>query len=396
MFRRFLPLPILLLAACQAGTDTVGGGGGSGVPPTPPAFPPPAPLDGGVWMKGDLHLHSDHSSDAADNPLPILIDLAETVGMDYFLITDHDNHVNGDIAGNTWADPAYRSDSMVMLYGAEWTTHRGHGDTISALPYDHQRFYDARDALDTEIGALADELGFHFSANHPSGDDHWGFSLDIVDSIEVWNSAIWSTNAAALMVWDDQLKAGRKVTGRGGSDAHHSYTAPAATWTSNVYQGFANNVGTPTTWVYARERSADAVVQALTAGRVAISATSASARVEFSADLDADGEADLMMGDVGRASGQPVSFRVDLADDGNPLGVYSVRVIKDGAEFGVFRTAGSSVSFTDTPPADARSYYRVEVQGLPAPYPQVPGAVLLAAGTVGLSNPIYFNFQPLR
>ena len=79
---------------------------------------PPAPT--GEWLRGDLHLHSSHSTDALDNPVDVVIARAEGLGMDYFVFTDHDNHVNGAIT--TWSDPLYASDQMVMLYGTEFTT----------------------------------------------------------------------------------------------------------------------------------------------------------------------------------------------------------------------------------------------------------------------------------
>ncbi|TAJ52803.1 MAG: histidinol-phosphatase [Nevskiaceae bacterium] len=382
-----LVLPILLVA-CQDGAPSTAEDGSS------PAPVPPS-LTEGVWLKGDLHLHSHHSSDAT-SPLPVLIRAAEAVGMDYFIATDHDNHVEGDVAGHTWADPDYRSDSMLMLYGAEWTTHRGHGNTISASPYDHQSFYDIRDALDTEIGAVAERLGFHLSACHPAGGDAWSFSYDFADGLEVWNSAIWSTNSGAMVVWDDLLKSGRRLTGRGGSDAHHGPTGgdPSA-WTYNTLQGFANYIGTPTTWVYARERSAAAVVEALDAGRVAVSANPNAERVELRADTDGDGEMDRMMGDDAVADGQPVTFRVDLVGGTQGLlPLYQVRVVKDGAEFGSFPVVGRSLEFTDTPVAGQRSYYRVEVSGLPSAYFMAPLSSLLSTGTIGLSNPIYFGFHP--
>src|SRR5471032_845863 len=94
-------------------------------------LPPIASLAGGVWMKGDLHIHSRHSKDSSNNPVKKIIALAETVGMDYLLISDHANHVDGDVAHHTWADPEYVSKSMVLLYGAEWTTHRGHGTAFA-------------------------------------------------------------------------------------------------------------------------------------------------------------------------------------------------------------------------------------------------------------------------
>ena len=91
-------------------------------------------LTDGVWMKGDLHVHSRHSRDSSNNPVSKILALAGKVGMDYLLISDHDNHVKGDVAHNTWTDPEYQSDSLLLLYGAEWTTDRGHGTALSVDP----------------------------------------------------------------------------------------------------------------------------------------------------------------------------------------------------------------------------------------------------------------------
>lgn len=49
--------------------------------------------------------------------------------------------------------------------------------------------------------------------------------------------------------------------------------------------------------------------------------------------------------------------------------------------------------FTDTPSADGRTYYRVQVEG-PTPYPEVPESEQRSGNMVGLSNPIFFNFDP--
>ena len=56
--------------------------------------------------------------------------------------------------------------------------------------------------------------------------------------------------------------------------------------------------------------------------------------------------------------------------------------------------AKPTVEFTDTPPTGGRSYYRVEVEGPPTDYPQVPQSMALSGEMVALSNPIYFNFDP--
>jgi hypothetical protein len=282
-------------------------------------------------------VHSRHSKESSNNPVGKIIAFAEKVGVDFLCISDHDNHVDGDVAHHTWADPELKSNSVLLLYGAEWTTHRGHANSFSAKPYDHQRLYDVRDRRDVLIGKVKKELGLHLSANHPSNGDQFGFSYDLVDSIEVWNSAVWSRNANAIVVWDDMLKSGRKLTGRGGSDSHHGYPDRPELAGPTSWQAPANNVGTPTTWVFAKARTPQAVIDALTNGRVAVSSNPYAPRVEFSTDLDQDGDADMMTGDNVRSTGKPVTFRVQLAGNIPPKATYTVSVTKDGGRFGSFQ-----------------------------------------------------------
>lgn len=348
-----------------------------------------------VWLKGDLHVHSRHSEDSSNHPVAAILKFADAVGMDFLLVSDHDNHVTGAIAQNTWMDPEFRSDKILLLYGAEWTTHRGHANPISARPYDHQRLYDVRDDRDIRIGAVKQELGIHLSANHPANDDAFSFSYDIVDSIEVWNSVLSSRNKGALTVWDDLLKSGRMLAGRGGSDAHHGQVPNPDMTNERAREASANNIGTPTTWVWAGARTRDAVVKALNDGRVSISANPFAPRVEFSADLDRDGRADMIVGDNNDVTGKAIDFQVALVGGTNTAQSYTINIVKNGEPFQSFKLDDKrSVSFTDTPERSGRTYYRVEVRGAVAPYPQVPNASLVAGDLVALSNPLYFNFDP--
>ncbi len=361
-------------------------------------FAPIESLNDGVWLKGDLHLHSRHSDDSSNNPLSKIIGLAEAVAMDFLGITDHDNHVLGDVAGHTWADPQFQSDSVLLFYGAEWTTHRGHGNTFAARPYDHQSFYDLRDARDINIARRKSELGIHLSANHPSGGDPFGFSYDMIDSIEVWNSARWTRNADAFIVWDDMLKSGRMITGRGGSDSHHGNPDRPELESRNSWQRPVNYVGTPTTWVYANERSAAATIAGLTTGRVAVSANPNAPRAVFRADTNADGSMDIMMGDNVPAPSTPVQFTITLEGQTEPGAEYTARITKDGFEWQVLRVTAEAgkptlIEFSDSPSQSERSYYRAVVEGPIPDYPEVPGAAEISAPVVSITNPLYFNFD---
>ena len=316
--------------------------------------------------------------------------------MGFICITDHDNHVNGDVANNTWADPEFKSDSLVLLYGAEWTTTRGHGNTFSAQRYDHQLFYDVRDQRDTVIGRVKNDLGIHLSANHPSGKDNFGFSYDLVSSIEVWNSALWDKNPNAIMIWDDMLSSGRMITGRGGSDAHHGYPDSTEQATKNTPERNFNYIGTPTTWVFAKEKTGKAVVDALDKGRVSISVNPKSPRVEFYADIDEDGVMDMMMGDNAKAPTRPVKFIIKLSGTTLPESTYTIKIIKNGRTVETLQASGEEIQleFADTPDEIGRTYYRIAVEGSPTPFPEVPNSMSISKNMLGLSNPIYFNFDP--
>lgn len=385
---------LLVVAACggsDALNDPLGGGAG------PAPLEPIDSLTEGVWLKGDLHVHSDYSSDASNNPVGSIIGFAERTGMDFLAITDHDNHVEGAVAENTWADPDFRSDSVILLYGAEWTTARGHGNTFSAQPYDHAAMFAVRDEPEAVIADTVRRLGIHLSANHPYAPNNFDFNTyALFRSVEIWGSPIWPLNIPAQAVWNDMLAQGFRMTGLGGSDSHHGYPDDPASISQNSYQRFGNYVGTPTTWVYARDRSAEAVIEALGQGRVSVSVNPNAPRLNLLADVSGDGEPDLMMGDNVAATGEPVRFLLRL--DNLPLlpGVYTATVIRDGSEFGQYiLTPGQrELSFTDTPSRDARHHYRVVLTGVPSFFPEAPASSLLATNTVALSNPVYFNFAP--
>lgn len=360
-------------------------------------FPEPErlPLNQGLWLAGDLHVHSNYSTDGSNRPMSELMAAAKSAGLGFICMTDHDNHVNGDMAGKTWADPAYKTDKYItVLYGAEWTTGRGHGNVFSAAPYDHKQLFAVGGALASKVMDTVKRLNVHLSANHPVGNDPWGYGYDVVRSIEVWQSANWQPfNPLVQTIWDDQLRTGRRMTGRGGSDSHHGLPKPdPASFNQNSYQPLVNGLGTPTTWVRTKDRSGESIIDAINAGRVSISATPTSPRLVLTASVGSEGKDSYGMGDlIVLTEDTPVTFTLSLENMTAPVGAFVADIISEGASVATlqFVPGQTSVTFTDKPLSSKRTYYRATLQGASNADPNAPLSFLLSTPMVALTNPIY-------
>ena len=337
-------------------------------------------LPAGLWLKGDLHVHTAHSTDASDSPVADVLARAEGSGFDYLATTDHDNHVQGAIT--TWDDPAFTSSQLVLLYGVEWTTALGHANLFSTAPWDHLSIYALREGNGEASIHAAHAQGLHFSVNHPAAKDLWEYGFELAfDSMEVWTSVflVPNSNDKAIELWDDILLGGRRMPARGGSDSHHQTNAESLLF----------NLGNPTTWVHARARTGDAVLEALAAGRISLSYAPDAERLDLTADADGNGTFETEIGDNLPAQGRPLRFRIEI--EGHRSGApYDLTVIKNGDTLMTFKAEGPSVEFEDTPLPGARSYYRVELRGDTPRAPIISGVGF--GGFVGLTNPIYVGF----
>ncbi len=375
--------------------------------------------EGPGWYKGDLHCHSTHSD--GDSSVADVIAAAERRGLDFFVISDHDGSMGGD--PSQWFDPGYGSDRMIMLYGVEWTTGRGHANVWAAEPFDYQPLWEAHQALDARVAIdAAHAQDVLFSINHPTDYDccPWEYEEDRgVDSIEVWNGLYRIPDQDVIAThgfWDDYLMAGRRVPGVGGSDMHDLRGIP----------GLYLRVGDPTTWVYAEAATAEGVLAGIRAGRVSISHEPGAARLEFTADTDGDGTPDALMGDnVTLEAAREVLFEVrvhpqasfpgerapveDVSEAFTGSGGGEVKsleeilttlldergslvlVMRNGRFHGLWKLAGDSgvFAFSDRVSPDDPVYYRVELLGRPKPGPINR---ILRGWVKALSNPIYFGY----
>jgi hypothetical protein len=383
-----------------------------------------AQIPSGAWYKGDLHAHSLYSD--GDSPVSAVIRSAEDRGLDFFVVTDHDTSLRGNPAH--WDDPGYHSSTLVLLYGIEWTTPRGHANVWSAAPFSYAELWAANRARNgVAAAAAAHRQGALFSINHPSSlfTSSWQYAVaPEADSIEIWNTMYRfpsGNRRAGHWFWDDLLKSGRRIPCVGGSDTHQ-----LVKWQSKLF-----GHGNPTTWIYAPERSGEALLDGIRAGHVSVSYAPDAPRLDFSADSDKDGIDDVMMGDNIEEADREISFTVRihrsgqdeqpqagatcelgssltalvadgqlsmeellgaaaLTADRNQQGLYGVCVYKNGALFRAWLVPGTgqSCSFSDSP--GAGTWYRVELAGTPV---ATPVQHLLYGRILALTNPIYVGYQ---
>lgn len=375
------------------------------------------PARAGQWLRGDLHMHSLHSD--GDSPVPDVLERARRVGFDFIALTDHDNnmmHRDPANAPTQWKDPEYVADDIILLYGVEWTTGRGHANVWSAEPFDYEPLWAAHRALDADAAIAAiHEVGGLFSINHPlAATCPWHYATPAEhDAMEIWNS-LYSLPHRNFQVirelWEGQLAAGRKVTGVGGSDVHYLKGSRSLTY----------GLGNPTTWVYAAERTRKGVIDALREGRVTISYAANANRLELEADVDGDGGFETRMGDNLEPPGARVLFRVRLTTPTTvrhggphagresrpslqPVNVerplpglqgpgepQQIVVYRNGAELQrwALQEGLREIAFSDT--VSGRAHYRAELLG----HPNVRGlkAALYGDG-LAVTNPIYFGFE---
>ena len=334
------------------------------------------------WYRGDLHSHTGHSdgscataSGAGSVPCPLFLTAQAALArkLDFIAITEHNNVSHANAIREL--QPYF--DRLLLMPGREITTFYGHFNLFGTLAPLDFRVGGARsmDHLLRDAAAL-DGL---VSINHPqrpSGEACMGCGWEretdmrLVQSIEAVNGADADTRWSGIAFWTAQLQRGLRITAVGGSDNHHADQALPS----------HGALGSPSTVVYARELSQQALLDAIRAGHVFVDVAGTGDRtLELSGRA---GNAQAMMGDaLAVPAGETAHFVVRVAR----VQGGTVDVLLDGVAVPLLADRGvaaDEVMREFTWRSDGKRHWlRVDVRD--------------AAGKLALlGNPIYLNAAP--
>lgn len=237
----------------------------------------PAASSAARWYAGALHTHTVHS-DGTITPAELLLQ-ARKARLDFVVITDH-NNVTHQYEIETQFEPALMP---LWIIGEEVTTPGGHATVMGLGRGDWIDFrVTPGDGRIDDLVAAARKSGALFSINHPvSACDGCGWTHEIVDGIDAIEISNGSHGEmpAALKVWDDLLRKGRRITAVGSSDWHR---APASLSDAHVR-------------VHASELTKEAIVAAIRDGRVIVMRNLRDATPEIALQM---GERTIRVGEV--------------------------------------------------------------------------------------------------
>lgn len=197
------------------------------------------------WYAGDFHAHTLHS----DGGLGIgqLAARAARAGLDFLAVTDHNT-----VSHHRHLPGVGARHGVSLLPGQEVTTSRGHANAFGDIGW-----IDFREPAQRWLDEVTSRGGV-LSVNHPQdGDCAWQHPLDRPPhALELWHVS-WFRDLTATFPWAYWRLGGRGAALIGGSDFHR----PEQGW----------HLGTPTTWVAATGPSPEEILDAVRAGRTAVS-----------------------------------------------------------------------------------------------------------------------------
>jgi len=337
----------------------------SGTDPRDPAsFPGAVPVDWTSpvisekweWYAGDLHVRSVHGG-GGQQTVAELVKRAEAAGLDFLAITDR----------NTMAsvsDPAYKSKKVVLIPAMEW----GDKERGIALIYGPRTRPSKSTSLADAQGICyrVQSQGGLFVVAHPcfpaqgeggASTAPWQWGTGFVNAIEVWcrswrdvppvnldafvaeyhrrpndkliysisraaTASTLSANGQAAMFWDYELTRGLRASLIAGS-LSSSAEVP---------------LGEPVTYVFAKEKSAEGILEGLRLGRTFVTTKKDGPIIRFIADEGKNGLVEVSIGGIIplrketqltiQAIGAPKGAKLELLSNGRVIHSHKISTSK--------------------------------------------------------------------
>lgn len=319
------------------------------------------------WYRGDLHYHTTHSDDAADqggDDLKGALAVADAFrhpdfikgnpqlagnGLDYIAITDHRTD-------KVLQDPEFHHPHLILLAGEEFggAGHAGIWGFSKHIPHEPLKGETGNQRIQDAVNE-AHAMGALFSPNHPAQENIWAWDVKGLDGIEIWNGP-WSafygpsneagvearaksvgaenpyirqavvqgagggSNYQALKFWHYHLSDGRHIAPVGGGDRHMLLPG-----------------GLPTTYVHAADDAtqtgkalgAQGILEGIRQRRTFVARSPFSAQVDLSA-IDSKGKAFPMGAQLIAGQTYTLKIRISRAK-GGLLRLYSAPLGKTAA-----------------------------------------------------------------
>lgn len=339
--------------------------------------------EGSRWYRGELYAHSKYGR--GTESVGELVSRAEKANLDFLAITDR----------NTMAsifDPQYASKSVVLIPAMEWgTDQRG-----VALIYgprtmpDPPRTVEAAQAECIRVQAQ----GGVFAIAHPCFPTApWQWGLSYVNAVQVWARGWRDVPPMALKQLGDVYKEREKLTAEQVANGRkpqlvHSIAAAAADseiasvsanmqaakfWDYEMVRGLMAApiggsgtaspkvpMGSPVTYIRAREKSLPAIMEGFRQGHVYVSSGVDGPRLTFRADVLGDGRVDVDMGGVIPLNALTI-FEVGVSNaEGRKL-----EVLQNGRPILSKNIEGPGFVTAFEQKPDAPCNYRVRIVGAP-------------------------------
>ncbi len=352
---------------CTGSSCTVTMSAAHAVTATFATVPPAAQV--GIWLGGDMHVHTDHSSDGSfprqtisqdapgNNAVSDQIGEAERESVQWMSITDHrtyDQHY----------DPLWESSTLLLVPGEE----------ANGSP--HCTIHGAVDMID-QADAPAGSPAFRsvqqsiwsahtqdatFTVAHPDdgelnddGTPNNNANAVGMDSIENWNRA--SNIEAEITYAESRWNLGFRFGINGGSDDHFKEL-----WG-------LSSPGTPRTFVFAGDTSERSILQAQRDGHFSVHLRSTDPFVTLEGDFQNDGVYEAIGGDeVVVPAGTKGTLRIHVTNA--PLMTVNLYQSPGKSAPVLFTATPTSLDQTYTVPITATAsptWYRVEVRGTGEP-----------------------------